>query len=77
MPTYIVENDFGDDPRIVEARTPAGARQHVAADLRVRKITTRECFQLSVKGLELETAGETAAEPEDPKLPLNPSQPDD
>ncbi len=71
MPTYVVEN--ANEParrRVVEARTPAAARQHVAADLAVRKITTRECFQLSADGLELETAGEAAPEPEEAKLPM-------
>jgi len=71
MPTYIIENELAAC-RVVEARTPASARQHVARDLTVRKITTRECFELSAAGLELETAGEggTASDPNEPGLPM-------
>lgn len=64
MPTYVV-TDHAGKKRVVESKTPAGARAHVAADLTVAKITTRECFQLSTEGLTLETAGEQPANEND------------
>jgi hypothetical protein len=59
MPTYAVEREGRDKPRVVEAANPAAARQYVAKDeLKVRKIETREAFALANDGVELEVAGE-------------------
>lgn len=65
MPTYRIDRD-GKPPRIVDAPTPASARNHVASDeIRATKITASEAFKLAGTGATLETAGEVevAAEP--------------
>lgn len=64
MPTYRIDRPGSDKPRVVEAKTPAAARAHVAKDeLKVSKIGTAEAFTLARAGITLETAGEEA-EPE-------------
>lgn len=58
MPTYKVERE-GKKPRVVEAKTPGGARYHVAKDeLTVTKIEVSEAFRLAADGVKLEVAGE-------------------
>ncbi len=58
MPVYRVERP-DQKARVVEAKTPAGARAHVAADeITVTKITTAEAMRLGNDGVKLETAGE-------------------
>ena len=65
MPVYKITRPFQTSDRVVEAKTPAGARAHVAADeITVTKITTAEAMRLGNDGVKLETAGETPPEPE-------------
>lgn len=74
MPVYRVERGERT-PRVVEAKTPAGARAHVAADeITVTKITTAEAMRLGNDGVKLETAGEQfeAGEPVEPKPEAEP-----
>ncbi len=59
MPTYKIDGLGLDKPRVVEAGNPAAARQHVAADLTVKKIEVSEAFALAGDGAKLEKAGVT------------------
>ena len=75
MPTYKVDRPGSNAPRVVEAKTPAAARAHVAKDeLKVSKIATAEAFKLAATGVTLETAGEEAAEPEPESEELDPDR---
>lgn len=68
MPTFKITSTRGGNPRVVEAANSAAARAHVAKrELTVARLTTREAFQLSGQGIELETAGEDAPTPEPAK----------
>jgi len=58
MPTYRIDIDGLDKPRVVDAKTPQGARAHVAKGFKVEKIAAREAFSLARDGIELETAGD-------------------
>ncbi len=60
MPTYKIDGLGLEKPRVVEAGTPATARQHVASSLTVRKIEVSEAFALANDGVRLEKAGEVA-----------------
>lgn len=57
MPTYKIEIDGLDKPRVVDAKTPQGARAHVAKGFKVEKINARDAFTLFNDGAELEIAG--------------------
>lgn len=58
MPTYRIDIDGLDKPRVVDAKTPQGARAHVAKGFRVEKIAAREAFTLARDGVELEIVGD-------------------
>lgn len=56
-PTYRIDIDGLDKPRVVDAKTPQGARAHVAKGFKVEKINARDAFALFNDGAELEIAG--------------------
>lgn len=66
MPTYKIEGLGLDKPRVVEAPTPATARNHVAAKLVVTKIEASEAFRLGKDGASLEIAGSAPIVEEEP-----------
>lgn len=75
-PVYRVDRD-GLEPRVVEAKTPAAARAHVANDeIRTAKIGASDAMRLmaATPGLMLETAGETAES--EPEIEPQPEEPD-
>ena len=63
MPTYKIVIPGIEKPRVVQASTPAGARQHVAKDFTVDKIEASDAFGLAAQGVTLEVAGEAPPAP--------------
>lgn len=53
MPAYRVDHPDFDKPRAVEAANPRRARNHIAAELRIKRLTSREIFALGQQGIEL------------------------
>ena len=55
MPAYSVTDPASGKVRAVEAKTPRRARSHVARDLVIERLSSRQVFELGQKGIELET----------------------
>jgi hypothetical protein len=64
---YLVATTIGDQPqapRLIEAGTPAAARNHATRDmLRIKPATSKEVAQLMASGIEVEVAGQTSEDP--------------
>lgn len=57
MPAYSVTDPDTGKVRACEVRNPRAARNHVAKRLKVKRLSSREIFDLGQQGVELETPG--------------------
>jgi hypothetical protein len=57
MPAYSITDPDSGKVRAVEVHNPQAARAHAAKRLKVKRLGSREIFELAQAGVELETPG--------------------